>query len=148
MLQIFFLFELVSSVGQSLFSLDCLIVDGVNGTIDNNFVNDALSIDSTGNTTCTVGPDVSVFDPSKPRSFYATSAFLAALPVLALIVSALFWYWRYRRYLAKFGKRRRRSFTQFFAVTNIVVLFILYPTLSRTALKFVRFAFYFVSRLC
>ena len=116
LLALFGIFDLVSSAGQSLFSIDCLYEERV------------------VNATCS---ESDVFDPSRSAVFFTQALFVALLPVACALFFGAYWGARSAfRKLGRFKKNRGRTYYQYFTISMIVVLFFLYPTLSRTSLKF------------
>jgi len=111
--QFFLIMDYVSSAGQSVFSLDCLIDTGATKTEESS--------------TCDV-----VTDDGRVRTFFMTAVFIACLPLLSLFVSGLFWVIRY----FQAGRHHGKSYINYFLVSNVVIFFLLHPTLSRTSLKF------------
>jgi len=107
------IFNLISSTGQSAFSLDC-------------FVDPEPVTESNCN----------ALTDNRLRTFFLSSLFIALLPVLGLIVSSSYWVGRFIYIKTTTGKGRGRSFYQYNIVSIIIVLFLLYPSLVRTGFKF------------
>jgi len=111
--EFFVVMDYLSSAGQSVFSLDCLVDTGASTSEESS--------------TCDV-----TTDDGRLRTFFLTAVFIASLPILSLLVSAFFWIVRY----FQAGRSHGKTFINYFLVSNVVIFFLLHPTLSRTSLKF------------
>jgi hypothetical protein len=117
----FNVYDLLSSCGYSVFSLDCVM----------------NTAGSSSHNSATTSTGCSVFDDGRLRTFFISSIFIALLPAFGAITSGTFWSGAYI-YSKHFGEHKRhgRKYWQYFLVSMCIILFLLYPSLSRTALKF------------
>jgi len=113
-LGMFDVFNLISSTGQSAFSLDC-------------FVDEDLAAQASN---CAVLTD------NRLRTFFLSALFIALLPVFGFVCSSIYWLCRYAYIKQTTGKGRGRSFYQYNLVSVIIIVFLLYPSLVRTGFKF------------
>lgn len=113
--------DLVSSAGQSIFSLDCIV--------------DSQSTDESCNSETTLDVEDIASDKERVRAFFLTALFMASLPVIGLVLSAIFWTAYYKRE-KKAGRPKGKSAFNYFLISNVIIVFLLYPTLARTTLKF------------
>ena len=124
--------DLISSAGQSYFTLDCLLD------------RDAAYANATISGECTAGNMEAVVDIStntnnaRPRVFFLTGLFMACLPLMSLAFTGIFWvcvFVRNKTY-HKDGRGGGKTLYSYFLVSNVIVLFLLYPTLVKTAFRF------------
>lgn len=142
LLKVYEIFDLISSAGASLFSVDC-IVDiaatrklyetvartncGSPSADDGMFTNISihLSIDS-------------AFDPLRVRTFFIQALFLGLLPLITVFISGAFWIGRftYVKWYHPDKKSHGRKYFNFAIISVIICLFLLQPTLCRIAFAF------------
>lgn len=133
LVSMFEVFAVLSSAGQSLFSLSCLLDPAPATSADSS--SSVAKCLTRENVTSNVD-EFGLYDASRVRSFFVEAIFLTCVPVVWGLCSFLFWMGFYLRQKFVVGKNRGRSAVNFFALSNIVLLFLMYPTLTRTALRF------------